>query len=96
MRCELYCGPPMNDIVAHLNSSEICNALGDNFDTMRTAFQYRRGGVVGRIGEYEEAITVPPDGVEGACGSVSRCLARTYPGVRAYLTTVQRASPPQD
>ena len=64
MRCEVYRGPPMADIVAHLDSSQIYNALGGTFDSMRTAFQYRRAGVVGLIGEYEEGITVPPDGVE--------------------------------
>ena len=64
MRCEVYRGPPMADIVAHLNSGQIYNALGGTFDSMRTAFQYRRDGVVGLIGAYEEGITVPPDGVE--------------------------------
>lgn len=58
IRCEIYRGPPLADIIEHLDSGEIYNALGDSFETVRTAFQYRRDSVVGRIGEFEEAITV--------------------------------------
>ena len=58
IRCEVYRGPPLVDIIEHLDSSAIYNALGDSFETVRTAFQYRRDGVVGRIGAFEEVITV--------------------------------------
>jgi hypothetical protein len=46
---------------------------------MRAAFQYRRDGVVGRIGEYEKAITVPPDGVEGRMRIRIPVVATTMP-----------------
>ena len=60
LRCEVYRGPPMVDVVAHLDSGQIYNAIGDSYDTMRTAFQYRREGVIGRLAEHEEAITATP------------------------------------
>lgn len=58
VRCEVYRGPPLVDIIEHLDGSDVFNALGDSFDTVRTAFQYRRDGVVGRIGAFEKEITV--------------------------------------
>ena len=58
IRCEVYRGPPLEDMIAYLASGDIFNAFGDSFDTVRTAFQYRRDGVVGLIGEFEQAITV--------------------------------------
>lgn len=58
IRCEVYRGPPLADIVAHLDPNDVFMALGDSFDTARTAFQYRRDGVTGRVGAFEQAITV--------------------------------------
>ena len=58
LRCEVYRGPPLADVVAHLDSGAIYGALGDSFETMRTAFQYRRDGVQGLISAHEQAITV--------------------------------------
>jgi hypothetical protein len=58
LRCEVYRGPPLADVIAHLNPEDILNALGTNVDTVRTAFQYRRDGHVGLLAEHEEAITV--------------------------------------
>lgn len=57
LRCEVYRGPPLAAIIAHLDSGEIYNAIGSSYDTMRTAFQYRRDGVIGRLAEHEVAIT---------------------------------------
>ena len=58
MRCEVYRGPPMADVIAHLDPDAIFAALGTGVDTVRTAFQYRRDGHVGLLAEHEEAITV--------------------------------------
>ena len=60
LRCEVYRGPPLADVIAHLDSGQIYNAIGNSYDTMRTAFQYRRDGVIGRLAEHEEAITATP------------------------------------
>jgi hypothetical protein len=59
MRCEIYRGPPLAEVITHLSSSGIYNALGTTFETVKAAFQYRRDGVVGLIGEAEEPITTP-------------------------------------
>lgn len=58
MRCEVYRGPLMTDVIAHLNPDDIFAALGTGVDTVRAAFQYRRDGHAGLIAEHEEAITV--------------------------------------
>ena len=71
IRCEIYRGPPLAGVIEHLDSSGIYNALGNSFETVRTAFQYRRDGVVGLMGEFEEAITV--DAVQrSGCASAFR------------------------
>ena len=57
LRCEVYRGPPLVDVIAHVNSDDIYPEIGDSYDTMRTAFQYRRDGVIGRLAEHEEGIT---------------------------------------
>lgn len=58
MRCEVYRGPPLADVIEHLNPDDIIAALGTGVDTVRTAFQYRRDGHVGLLAEHEEPITV--------------------------------------
>ncbi len=57
LRCEVYRGSPLADVIAHVNESDVYSALGDSYETMRTAFQYRREGVTGRIGVAEAGIT---------------------------------------
>ncbi len=58
MRCEVYRGPLMIDVIAHLNPDAIFDALGTGVDTVRTAFQYRRDGHISLLAEHEETITV--------------------------------------
>ncbi len=58
LRCEIYRGPLLAEVIAHLDPDDIFAALGTSVDTVRTAFQYRRDGHVGLLAEHEEAITV--------------------------------------
>ena len=45
-------------LIARLStSSQIYSAIGSSYDSMRTAFQYRRDGAIKRLAEHEEPIT---------------------------------------